>query len=581
MAILVAEKNLETETSCWYKFVCDTASDIATLPTSQTTGTSYRVKKTARPTSIAYCVGEARLYMLDSNDKWRALYGLSDDVLDALGKSAKELLAICKETEGYRDSASESAAAAAASESAAAESETNAKASENAASGSQAAAAQSESNAKASENASKSSENASAKSEKNAKASEIAAAASQDAAKISETNAASSEGAAAASQSAAARSESNAKSSETKAKSSEDAALASQNAAKSSEQKSASSEAAAKSSEEAAKASENAAAASETAAAQSESNAADSQAAALASENAAAASQAAASSSEGAAKSSENKAAESASASASSASASATSANNSENSATRSDSSAAAAKKSETNAAASERAAASSAAAALASEQNSSSSAASAAASAKEAQNAVSIDSTLSIKGSPADAKATGDALKGKSDVGHTHNLSTMINGLSTGESTPVDSDYYVSQYVGGGTSTPTYHRRPMSALWSYIKGKTDSVYTTKTVTNSIIKAYDITLATSGWKATSNTAAKNAGWAYQCDATVSGCTAALEPSATVSLESVVVAQKAGLGSICETSAGYCRFYAEKVPAADISLRLLLTNKNPV
>ena len=97
----------------------------------------------------------------------------------------------------------------------------------------------------------------------------------------------------------------------------------------------------------------------------------------------------------------------------------------------------------------------------------------------------------------------------------------------------------------------------------------------------SIIKAYDIALAAASWKATSDTAAKNAGWAYQCDATVSGCTAALEPSATVSLESVVVAQKAGLGSICETGTGYCRFYAEKVPAADISLRLLLTNKNPV
>lgn len=97
----------------------------------------------------------------------------------------------------------------------------------------------------------------------------------------------------------------------------------------------------------------------------------------------------------------------------------------------------------------------------------------------------------------------------------------------------------------------------------------------------SIIKAYDIALAAASWKATSDTAAKNAGWAYQCDATVSGCTAALEPSATVSLESVVVAQKAGLGSICSTDAGFCRFYAEKVPTADISLRLLLTNKNPV
>ena len=94
----------------------------------------------------------------------------------------------------------------------------------------------------------------------------------------------------------------------------------------------------------------------------------------------------------------------------------------------------------------------------------------------------------------------------------------------------------------------------------------------------TIIRAYDITLATSSWKSTTDTAAKNAGWAYQCDASVSGCTAALEPSATVSLESVVVAQKAGLGSICNTGAGFCRFYAEKVPSAAISLRLLLMER---
>ena len=96
----------------------------------------------------------------------------------------------------------------------------------------------------------------------------------------------------------------------------------------------------------------------------------------------------------------------------------------------------------------------------------------------------------------------------------------------------------------------------------------------------TIIKAYDVTLAASGWKATSDTAAKNAGWSYQCDATVSGCTAALEPSATVSLESVVVAQKAGMGSICSTGAGFCRFYSEKVPSAAISLRLLLMERVP-
>lgn len=59
----------------------------------------------------------------------------------------------------------------------------------------------------------------------------------------------------------------------------------------------------------------------------------------------------------------------------------------------------------------------------------------------------------------------------------HTHNLSTMINGLSIGTDTPSDADYYVSQYAGGGDTTTTYYRRPVSALWSYIKGKADKVY--------------------------------------------------------------------------------------------------------
>ena len=96
----------------------------------------------------------------------------------------------------------------------------------------------------------------------------------------------------------------------------------------------------------------------------------------------------------------------------------------------------------------------------------------------------------------------------------------------------------------------------------------------------TIIRAYDISLATSGWKATSDSSAKSAGLAYQYDASVSGCTSALEPSATIRLESVAVAQKAGLGSICQSESGYCRFYAAKVPSAAISLRLLLMERTP-
>ena len=96
----------------------------------------------------------------------------------------------------------------------------------------------------------------------------------------------------------------------------------------------------------------------------------------------------------------------------------------------------------------------------------------------------------------------------------------------------------------------------------------------------TIIRAYDITLPAADWAETSDDEAKAAGWSYQCDATVSGCTAELEPSATISVSSVPDAQKAGLGTICRTGAGYCRFYAATVPSADIHLRLLLMERVP-
>ena len=63
--------------------------------------------------------------------------------------------------------------------------------------------------------------------------------------------------------------------------------------------------------------------------------------------------------------------------------------------------------------------------------------------------------------------------------------LNTMINTLSTGSATPQDADYYVSQYAGGGSTTTTYRRRPMSALWTYIKSKAGSVFAAKSHTHN------------------------------------------------------------------------------------------------
>ena len=52
----------------------------------------------------------------------------------------------------------------------------------------------------------------------------------------------------------------------------------------------------------------------------------------------------------------------------------------------------------------------------------------------------------------------------------------SFINSLSTSSDIPVDNDYFISQYVSGGTTSTSYHRRPLSKLWEYIKGKISSV---------------------------------------------------------------------------------------------------------
>ncbi len=58
---------------------------------------------------------------------------------------------------------------------------------------------------------------------------------------------------------------------------------------------------------------------------------------------------------------------------------------------------------------------------------------------------------------------------------GTANGVSTLLNKLTTGSSTPTDADYYICQWAGGGTTTTTYHRRPMSAMYAYIKSKATS----------------------------------------------------------------------------------------------------------
>lgn len=98
----------------------------------------------------------------------------------------------------------------------------------------------------------------------------------------------------------------------------------------------------------------------------------------------------------------------------------------------------------------------------------------------------------LDANGRPTDyyAKITSSAIEMKKPVTISNNLSVggsfsitnathrtnatneLINSLTEGTSAPVDNDYYVAQYAGGGTTYTTYHRRPIKALFNYLKSK-------------------------------------------------------------------------------------------------------------
>lgn len=82
---------------------------------------------------------------------------------------------------------------------------------------------------------------------------------------------------------------------------------------------------------------------------------------------------------------------------------------------------------------------------------------------------------------------AVQNALNNKVAKNNAADTNGLLNSLTTGSDAPKDADYYISQYAGGGTITTTYHRRPMSALWAYIKSKCDSIYATISTVNAHI----------------------------------------------------------------------------------------------
>ena len=113
-----------------------------------------------------------------------------------------------------------------------------------------------------------------------------------------------------------------------------------------------------------------------------------------------------------------------------------------------------------------------------------------------------------------------------------------FMNALDTGSSTPVDADYYISQYVSGGTTTTTYHRRPMSALWAYVSGKISSVLglTASTYGGKAATAGSADSATNATHATSADSATNATHATSADSATSATSATTATKVGTSLK---------------------------------------------
>lgn len=122
-----------------------------------------------------------------------------------------------------------------------------------------------------------------------------------------------------------------------------------------------------------------------------------------------------------------------------------------------------------------------------------------------EDETTVTIDAASSISG------VLNVANGGTGQTSAVNAANAFMNALSTGTSTPTDTDYYISQYAGGGTSTTTYHRRPHSALWTYIKGKANAVYAAMSHTHSAgeITSGTLAVARGGTNASNKTDANN------------------------------------------------------------------------
>lgn len=231
----------------------------------------------------------------------------------------------------------------------------------------------------------------------------------------------------------------------------------------------------------------------------------------------------------------------------------------------------------------SENASAGSASAAAQSESNAASAASAAADSQTAAANseAASESSAENALASQQAAKASADnaGAQAEAAAGSAEKAATSESNAKESETKSKASEEAAAKSEAAAKASKEAAEKSKSASAdSADKAKAEADRAAQITTNTFIYAYDLTLSPSGWAECSDEAATAAGLAYQYDAALADCTDRLEPSATVAMVSIPAAQKAGLGAVCESRAGAVRFWAAKLPEAEISLRLLLTNR---
>lgn len=62
-----------------------------------------------------------------------------------------------------------------------------------------------------------------------------------------------------------------------------------------------------------------------------------------------------------------------------------------------------------------------------------------------------------------------------------------LIDAMDSGSATPMDADYYISQWVNGGTSNTMPVKRPISSLWAYMKSKIETAFFTYSTTEKAV----------------------------------------------------------------------------------------------